>query len=851
MKNHRRILAVVLTVILAICLFALPAMAATETVNGMELTLVTDKAEYAADEQITASLTVKNITDAPITGLVIKHQIPEGIKTVSGDVEKIVPSLAAGESVTLAVVLNADVPASTGDYAIVAVAAALVLSAAGLVFLSKNAVVRKGVLSVFLCCVLVGGLVMAVPAQAETNDFKVTTTIKVDGKDVVLTAVVQQTIVENPVSVNIAPMTNGAVIADKESYKLGDTVNLTITPATGYSQKLYINDEPLLLDWKTNVYSFVATEENYAITGGFVPTFVSSTHEKWDTANNAQGVLNTYYTSGDSSWLGIDSAAESITVKVKNYQLGDGTGVDGFHVLLGFKIKGTNYTFRVIKQSGKYYCQRAGFKNAEGKDQWTKFELDAATVAAILGDGVDFKLERIAANKLAAYVNGTKYDTFEIPNATAADAVTKIYIGHAGNLNEKIAIPYTVADPIFRVTGGDWNLDNQYDGSVTILNKTKDGSTIITNASDYKGVSVTVKDYLPTYDANGAITPNGFAMQFAFIFDNGKQYLVRLHNTDSNSPNYKLQNMGGTNCLTGWKWQADLNAAQKKNLLEGDGVKITVMLEGPNAVLYADGQKKATVPLGEEYAGKLVQIQLCMNGNKTGGNIEIPFELIKASEEHIHTPATAVVENKTDATCGADGSYEEIVKCECGHEISRTPKVIPATGAHIYDEGVVTKEPTYTETGVKTYTCGTCGDTKTEDIPMLEKTVVDTKFTGKSLALEGAVTINLYVTYTVDGVTMNEDFVEANAGVLYWSVEDMPADRDAAILGTETHKADVKCAGVYQGNTEFFAMSHGIPAKCYGDTVYFRTYILVDGEYQYGEVEEYSILAYCENVFKN
>ena len=103
------------------------------------------------------------------------------------------------------------------------------------------------VLSVFLCCVLVGVLVMAVPAQAETDDFKVTTTIKVDGKDVVLTAVVQQTIVENPVSVNIAPMTNGAVIADKESYKLGDTVNLTITPATGYSQKLYINGEPLLL----------------------------------------------------------------------------------------------------------------------------------------------------------------------------------------------------------------------------------------------------------------------------------------------------------------------------------------------------------------------------------------------------------------------------------------------------------------------------------------------------------------------------------------------------------------------------------------------------------------------------
>jgi flagellar assembly protein FliH len=51
MKNYRRILAVVLTVILSICLFALPVMAATQTANGLELTLVTDKAEYAEKEQ--------------------------------------------------------------------------------------------------------------------------------------------------------------------------------------------------------------------------------------------------------------------------------------------------------------------------------------------------------------------------------------------------------------------------------------------------------------------------------------------------------------------------------------------------------------------------------------------------------------------------------------------------------------------------------------------------------------------------------------------------------------------------------------------------------------------------------
>ena len=48
---------------------------------------------------------------------------------------------------------------------------------------------------------------------------------------------------------------------------------------------------------------------------------------------------------------------------------------------------------------------------------------------------------------------------------------------------------------------------------------------------------------------------------------------------------------------------------------------------------------------------------------------------------------------------------------------------IPAKG-HSYDDGVVTKEATETEEGIKTYTCTICGATKTESIPKItvEKT---------------------------------------------------------------------------------------------------------------------------------
>ncbi|MDY3255525.1 MAG: hypothetical protein SOX15_00160, partial [Eubacteriales bacterium] len=51
----------------------------------------------------------------------------------------------------------------------------------------------------------------------------------------------------------------------------------------------------------------------------------------------------------------------------------------------------------------------------------------------------------------------------------------------------------------------------------------------------------------------------------------------------------------------------------------------------------------------------------------------------------------------------------------CGHTDEKKD-----LGAHVWNEGVVTKEPTETEEGVKTYTCTTCGKTKTATIGKLD-----------------------------------------------------------------------------------------------------------------------------------
>ena len=71
-------------------------------------------------------------------------------------------------------------------------------------------------------------------------------------------------------------------------------------------------------------------------------------------------------------------------------------------------------------------------------------------------------------------------------------------------------------------------------------------------------------------------------------------------------------------------------------------------------------------------------------------------------------------ENTVPATCGEAGHVDTI--CDnCGDVVST--KEIPATGAHTWDNGKVTTEPTEKDPGVRTFTCAVCGQTRTETIP--------------------------------------------------------------------------------------------------------------------------------------
>ena len=104
---------------------------------------------------------------------------------------------------------------------------------------------------------------------------------------------------------------------------------------------------------------------------------------------------------------------------------------------------------------------------------------------------------------------------------------------------------------------------------------------------------------------------------------------------------------------------------------------------------------------GSEAQWKAIQISY---GNDALLNANIHYNYVS----HTHSYKDVV----TAPTCTEKGYTTHT--CACGDSYVDT--YVDALG-HAWDNGKVTKEPTETETGVKTFTCTRCGETKTETIP--------------------------------------------------------------------------------------------------------------------------------------
>ena len=105
---------------------------------------------------------------------------------------------------------------------------------------------------------------------------------------------------------------------------------------------------------------------------------------------------------------------------------------------------------------------------------------------------------------------------------------------------------------------------------------------------------------------------------------------------------------------------------------------------------------------GSEAQWKAISISSNRNDDLLTANIHYNYVSHTHSYKDVVTAPTCTEKGYTTHTCACGDSYVDTY--------------VDALG-HAWDNGKVTKEPTETETGVKTFTCTRCGETKTEVIP--------------------------------------------------------------------------------------------------------------------------------------
>ena len=164
-----------------------------------------------------------------------------------------------------------------------------------------------------------------------------------------------------------------------------------------------------------------------------------------------------------------------------------------------------------------------------------------------------------------------------------------------------------------------WDLSNQDNGTITLVQKGAEDAFVKTSASTYREAAVLVRDV--AQDGN-------FQMQIRFYFTNGTKYQVRLYyKADANQ--YEIQTMDG---IINWLWIKNLSAEQTAKL-KNEGVEFRVKLVGTKVELYVDNVLMAHSNAarhdlsGAITANTTAQVQFHMVGNNGAENLQLPFEL--------------------------------------------------------------------------------------------------------------------------------------------------------------------------------------------------------------------------------
>ncbi|MDO4327454.1 MAG: leucine-rich repeat domain-containing protein [bacterium] len=170
------------------------------------------------------------------------------------------------------------------------------------------------------------------------------------------------------------------------------------------------------------------------------------------------------------------------------------------------------------------------------------------------------------------------------------------------------------------------------------------------------------------------------------------------------------------------------------------------------------------------------------------------------------------------AACNLEGYTGDIYCQDCGRLLEEG-RVIPKLD-HVWNSGNITKQPTSTETGVKTYTCRNCGTTRTETIAKLKpqkatpgKSVKDQSSNGVYKVLEDGLSVEFTKplskrtmvkvpdTIKVNGIICKVTGIAANAFKNNTSLENVMIGKHVTVVGANAFYGCKNLTKVSGGNS--------------------------------------------------
>lgn len=323
----------------------------------------------------------------------------------------------------------------------------------------------------------------------------------------------------------------------------------------------------------------------------------------------------------------------------------------------------------------------------------------------------------------------------------------------------KISIPackYTKKGYLFK----EWN--TKKDGSGTAYKagaKTSDAVSILYAQWQKSTAKVTLEFPGGKYtNASGSTWDDSFTFTASFSSNSSVTYLPFA------------QNMTKEGCtFAGWYTEPEYKKRIESLTIRTaiDGMTLYAKWNDTHEHVWGEG----TITTKPTCTTPGVKTYTCSVCNKTKTE-EIP------ATGHQHTE----VRNVKEATCKEEGYTGDTYCTDCETKLSDGEPT--AKKAHDWDKGKVTTEATCKNTGVKTYTCNNCSETKTEVIPMTDHIWDNGKVTTKPSCITPGVK-----TYTCSACQKEKTEKIPATGHLYTEIR----NKKEATCREDGYTGDVYC----------------------------------------------------------